>query len=67
VFLGYKKLLSTKGKGLRWVRNVGLGVKTPAAAVKVSTERLPRSCNDSHVFCWFATAANILLSRLSYL
>jgi hypothetical protein len=38
VFLGYKKTLSKKGKGLRWVRNVGLGFKTPAQAIKVREE-----------------------------
>ncbi len=35
VFLGFKKTLSRKGKGLRWVRNVGLGFKTPTTAIKV--------------------------------
>lgn len=34
VFLGYKKLLNTKASALRWVRNVGLGVKTPVTAIK---------------------------------
>jgi len=36
VFLGYKKL-AAKGvaKGLRFTRKVGLGFKTPAAAIKV--------------------------------
>jgi small subunit ribosomal protein S11e len=33
VFLGYKKLLNKKAKSLRWVRNVGLGFKTPETAI----------------------------------
>lgn len=33
VFLGYKKSLNRKARGTRWVRNVGLGFKTPSTAV----------------------------------
>jgi hypothetical protein len=45
VFLGYKKLLNRKGKGLRWVRNVGLGFKTPETAIKVR----PGLCRDGMI------------------
>lgn len=47
--MGYKRLLKTKGKPIRWSRNVGLGFKTPVAAIKVScftTFRLARSGAD---------------------
>lgn len=45
VFMGYKTLLTTKGKPTRWVRNVGLGFKTPVSAIKVrstAARALPR-------------------------
>lgn len=32
--MGYKALLKTRGRPVRWARSVGLGFKTPAAAVK---------------------------------
>lgn len=46
VFLGYKKLLTKKGGALRWTRNVGLGFKTPATAVKVRTPMMHEAIDE---------------------
>lgn len=56
VFLGHKATVNRKGKGLRWVRNVGLGFKTPTEAIKVSAY-LQACARPSPGTYWFVCQA----------